>query len=601
VTGMAKERIYMKIITLIQERAKSIVRAAVRFPLVIIFLIIIAALLSIQIESDQSRDFLKEILPLMVGLFLSASVQVYLEKRKKPLSVFLISQGAVLALTALLYFLNVFNQENGGLMDGLRAFITSFILVIVFLWIPSIRWKANFNDVFMSAFKGFFTAGFFTFILWGGLSLVLAAVNSLLFELPSNTFGHMAIWIWLIVAPIQVLALTPIFDGSEEEIEHADKQSKCPAFLRVLLSFVLIPLTILYTIVLLAYLLKTIVSGDTQNLLEPLILSYSIVVILLYVLSSEIDNKISSMYLLVFPKIMALIALYQVVISLGKMTQEGVTYGRYFVILFGIFSVVIGILMSFLPKSRNHILAIVLTGFAIVSILPPVDVFTVSINSQTNILQQVLEDNDMIVDGAIVPNESISEKDQGIITRAVESLRDMNRLTQIDGIPDTFQFYRDFKGTFGFDPYYQNIVPFEGKSSYFSLDYEQALEVEGYDYFLTMNGYDQQNASRSISIEATNGKTYTCELVGGKDKIDIVISDADGMELLTASISDKIDALVEAEVSGGEEKMMSPEQMTIQLEDKGVSMRIILRYAGKSTYNSDTTYDTDMFILLRFA
>ena len=589
----------MKIITFFHERAKSIVRAAVRFPLVIIFLATIAALLSIQIESNQSQDFQKEILTLMVGLFLSASVQVYLEKRKKPLSVFLISQGGVLALTAVLYFLNVFNQEGGGLMDGLRAIITSFILVIVFLWIPSIRWKASFNDVFMSAFKAFFTAGFFTAIIYGGLSLVLAAVNSLLFELPVNTFGHMAIWIWLIVAPVQVLALTPIFDGSEEEIEHADKQSKCPAFLRVLLSFVLIPLTILYTVVLLSYLLKTIVSGDVQNLLEPLILSYSIVVILLYVLSSEIENKISSIYLLVFPKIMALIALYQVVVSLAKMTEEGVTYGRYFVILFGIFSVVIGILMSILPKSKNHILAIVLTAFAVVSILPPVDVFTISIGSQTKVLQQVLEDNDMIVDGAIVPNESISDKDQGIITRAVENLRDMNRLNMIEEMPDAFDFYRDFNGTFGFDPYYQDYMQFGGKSSYLSLDYEQPLDVEGYDYFLTMNGYDQQSASRSISVEAANGQTYTCELVGGTDKIDIVISDAAGMELLSASIVDKIDALTETEGSGGNEKMMTPEQMTIEVEENGVAMRIILRYAGKNTYDSDTTYDTDMYILLR--
>ena len=53
----------------------------------------------------------------------------------------------------------------------------------------------------------------------------------------------------------------------------------------MLLSYVLVPLASVYPLVLVIYMLKTIVLGTwTDNLLEPLLLSYLIGLILIYIL-----------------------------------------------------------------------------------------------------------------------------------------------------------------------------------------------------------------------------------------------------------------------------------------------------------------------------
>ena len=532
----------MKIVTLLQDRAKSISRAVIRFPLVIAFLVTIAVLTSLQIEV-YTRNFTKEFLQLIVGIFLSGAVQIACEKMKKPLSVFLLSQGAVLAVTAAAYFLRIFYLHDAGLVDGLRVILLSFALLTAALWLPSIRWKANFNDVFMSLFKACFTAGFFSAVIWGGISLILLAVDSLqLLKLPMNLLAHISVWIWILLAPLLVLSLTPLFDGSEEEKLHAEKQSKCPPFLRILLSFVLIPLAALFTLVLLAYMAKTLVNGDSKALMEPFILFYSIVVILLYVLASEIDNKMSSFYRFVFPKIMVGLAFYQLIVSSMKIPGEGVTYGRYFVLLFCIFSVVIGVLMSIFTVKRNNILALVLTAFAITAILPPVDFYSISAGSQVRILDQVLIKNNMIVNGVIVPNSSISEKDQGTISGTVQNLSDMDAMDKISQLPGNFKIYDDFQKTFGFPIYYTPEVNPESTYAYYSLDTSLPIDIQSYDSFFLMSA-NSATDTQSATITAPDGKTYSCKVISSGSQLNLQILDASKQVVLTTTLKDKIDAL----------------------------------------------------------
>ncbi len=589
----------MKIVTLLQDRAKSISRAVIRFPVVIAFLVTIAVLTSLQIEV-YTRNFAKEFLPLIVGIFLSGAVQIACEKMKKPLSVFLISQGAVLAVTAAAYFLRIFYLHDAGLVDGLRVILLSFALLTSALWLPSIRWKANFNDVFMSLFKACFTAGFFSAVIWGGISLILLAVDSLqLLKLPMNLLAHISVWIWILLAPLLVLSLTPLFDGSEEEKLHAEKQSKCPPFLRILLSFVLIPLAALFTLVLLAYMAKTLVNGDSKALMEPFILFYSIVVILLYVLASEIDNKMSSFYRFVFPKIMVGLAFYQLIVSSMKIPGEGVTYGRYFVLLFCIFSVVIGVLMSIFPVKRNHILAFVLTAFAITAILPPVDFYSISAGSQVRILDQVLEKNNMIVNGVIVPNSSISEKDQGTISGTVQNLSDMDAMDKISQLPGNFKIYDDFQKTFGFPIYYTPEVNPESTYAYYSLDTSLPIDIQSYDSFFLMSA-NSATDTQSATITAPDGKTYSCKVISSGSQLNLQILDASKQVVLTTTLKDKIDALSVFDPSSTNGNTLTPDQMSFVVEQNGLSMRVIFQNADKSSYGSNQDYFASMYILVRF-
>jgi len=593
----------MKFLEVINDRIKSISHTWIRFPVVFVLLFVMAIFASISIETNS--DHTPEIYALILGVFLSAAMSFGFEKRSNPLMWLALSQAAAVGLAAAYYFLVLgsYTAYSGSVADVLRIVILSFALFFISLWVPCLRWKTDFNDFFMTFFKAFFTTAFFVAIFWGGISLVLSAVNVLLFKLPDTLFSHVAVWIWVFIAPMLFLSLIPVFGGTEEDKEKQEHLARIPGFFKVLLSYVLIPLTALYTLVLLAYLVKTFVGGDPGDLLRPLILAYCIVVIMLYVLVSKVDNKISQLFRMIFPKLMVLIALYQVVNLIIKIPGEGIVYGRYFVILFGIFSIIAGILMSLLPLKKNVILAIVLTGFALVSVTPPIDAFTTSTNSQLGVLDRVLTSNSMLKDGSIVPNKDVSDKDKMIVTSAMQYLYDVKETDRVPGVPAKFDLYNDFQNTFGFSMYYQTTAaePAQVQSRYYSLDASKPLELGFYQYLIIVNAGKYDSVAKDFKTAAVTdqGKTYDVFVVTKDNGLELQIRDSLGKILANASLSEMIDSMSQTAASEGKE-MVPPDKMTFDVAGNTVSIRIVFQYASSTIDGTRKTYDSNMYLLLRF-
>ena len=588
----------MKFIAMIKDRFNSISHTWIRFPIVFVLLFIMAVYASISIETNSDQS--PEIYALILGVFLSTAMTFGFEKRSNPMMWLGFSQAAAVGLAAAYYFL-VLGSYTGSVSDVLRIVILSFALLFVSLWVPYLRWKTDFNDFFMTFFKAVFTTAFFIAIFWGGISLVLSAVDLLLFKLPVNLFGHVAVWIWVFIAPMLFLSLIPVFVGTDEDKVKQEHLARIPGFFKVLLSYVLIPLTALYTLVLLAYLVKTFVGGDPGDLLRPLILAYCIAVILLYLLVSNVDNKISQLFRLIFPKLMVLIALYQVVNLIIKIPEEGIVYGRYFVILFGIYSIAAGILMSLLPLKKNVILAIVLTGFALVSVTPPVDAFTTGTNSQLGILDRVLTANSMIKDGSIVPDKNLSEKDKKIITTAMQYLYDVKETDRVPGVPAAFELYNDFEKTFGFSPYYDAVYPDQPVTYFwYSLDTSKPVAIDSYEYMMTVpaNNYDKKDRDTVFATVTDQGKTYEVVIVVKGDQIDLQLRDDSGSTILNASVNELVDSISQNNDSNQKE-LLAPELMTFDVSGTGASMRIVFQNASKNEFTSNTTYDMSMLLLIK--
>ena len=84
------------------------------------------------------------------------------------------------------------------------------------------------------------------------------------------------------------------------------------------------------------------------------------------------------------------IVVFQIISSLLSLSDTGITHTRYYVILYGLFAAVSGILLSFLPVRKNGVIAALLIVFSIFSIVPPVDAFSISKSSQINLVEKVL-------------------------------------------------------------------------------------------------------------------------------------------------------------------------------------------------------------------
>lgn len=529
----------MKWLKKCKDRLTGLTDAISRFPLTTLFLL--AAVLVNAYSISTEKDNTKLLLTFILGAFLSAVTQVVYERFFSKFSSRLVLIGTAMILTGG-YYLIVWPAPNLSTEIEIRTVVAMFALLWAFIWVPVIKSSNSFNKSFMITFKSFFISLFFSGIIFIGIDIILVAFNELIFQIGYTAYPHTANVIFILFAPLYFLSLNPHYSRSKHDI--IDQAAHCPKFLEILLSYILIPLLGVFTLILVSYIFKTIGGAFwNDNLLEPMLVSYAITVILLYILVSELENKFTVFFRKVFPKVLIPIVLFQIASSVISLTDTGITHTRYYVILFGLFAIMAGGLLSFLPVRKNGMIAALLIIFSAISIIPPVDAFTISRNSQISTLENELLKYDMLENNQIKPNETVSEKDRGIITDTVHYLNRMGYLKEIDWIPKSFDVYNDFEDTFGFREYQASGE--ENQSVYLTVEPPMSINIASFDRFVQADLYPfDNNGEKEISHFKNENKTFSL-LEETKDKrIDLKVADQNGKELIrfnTQEIFDKFD------------------------------------------------------------
>ncbi|ULT56560.1 DUF4153 domain-containing protein [Neobacillus drentensis] len=529
----------MKWLKKCKDRLAGLTDAISRFPLTTLFLL--AAVLDNAYSISTEKDDTKLLLTFILGAFVSSVTQVVYERIFPKISSRLALMGAAIILTGG-YYLIVRPAPNLSTEIEIRTVVALFALLWAFIWVPVIKSSNSFNKSFMITFKSFFISLFFSGIIFVGIDIILVAFNELIFQIGYTAYPHTANVIFILFAPLYFLSLIPNYSRAKDN--SIDQAAHCPKFLEILLSYILIPLLGVFTLILVVYIFKTIGGAFWEdNLLEPMLVSYAITVILLYILVSELENKFTAFFRKVFPKVLIPIVLFQIASSLISLTDTGITHTRYYVILFGLFAIIAGVLLSFLPVWKNGVIAALLIIFSAISIIPPVDAFTISRNSQISTLENELLKYDMLENNQIKPNKTVSEKDREIITESVHYLDQMGYLKGIHWIPKNFNVSDDFEDTFGFREYQASGV--ENQSVYLTVEPPMSINIEGFDRFVQTDLYPfDHNGEKEISHFKKKSKTFSL-LKETKDKrSDLKVADQNGKELIrfnTQEIFDKFD------------------------------------------------------------
>jgi hypothetical protein len=581
-----------------RNKLVGLIHAVDRYPLTMLFLVAVATVNVVSIQ-NETEDYSKYLFAFIVGAFLSAvGQQIYERFCTKASERFLLMGGTVLLAAG--YFLAVRNAPVFSTEIYIKTGVALFALMMAFIWVPSIKSKVMLHESFMSAFKAFFITVLFSAVLAGGISAILFAIDQLLFPIPYKVNAHALNIIFSLFSPIFFLSFTPPFPGKKDAGQAEDdfnmqwkkvqKAGSVPKMLEVLISYVIIPLTAVYTVILLAYVLFNIRGAFwTNNLLEPMLVSYAVVVIIVYILASSVDNAFANLFRKIFPKILIPIVLFQTIASILKISEAGVTHGRYYAIMFGVFAVISGVIFSFFPVRKNGWIAAVLIIFSAVSIIPPVDAFTVSRVNQVNLLEDTLSDHNMFEDGNIVPNPDIPVKDKKTITRTVRYLDEMKYIQKIGWLPKNI-FYGDrFKQTFGFDEVYDDTDG--GAPSQFAhLDWERSpvMNVENYDRMVHLTLQHPPEAGKEPISMKINGKQYTLEQEHDGDSFGIRLLDHKGHEWMYVNAKEALDNVIG-------ESTLTVEKATATHENDKVRMDILINsvdYYGRQYY-------ADLFIFLK--
>ncbi|MEA4847776.1 MAG: DUF4153 domain-containing protein [Clostridiaceae bacterium] len=587
----------MKKIRRLQERLRGLSDAIARYPLTAAFLMAAAVINAFDISTG--KDYSKFLITFVVGAFLGSVLQAAYERFFYRSSGRMALMGAAVLFTAG-YYLIIMPAPKLGIEIGIRTSVALFALLVAFIWTPVIRSKISFNESFMAAFKAFFNSLLFSGVIMGGISIIIAAIDQLLFPVDYRAYSHAAGIVFILFAPMYFLSLIPIYPGTVQENmdvqkEKTDKAVHCPKFLEILLSYIIVPLISVFTIILLIYIIRNI-GGKfwTDNLLEPMLVSYSITVILMYILTSELGNRFSVYFRMIFPKVLVPIVIFQIVSSVMSLGDTGITHTRYYVILFGIFAAAAGIIMSIVPVRKNGIIAAMLIVFALISVVPPVDAFTVSRRSQTDMLEAVLVKNNMLSDNMVKPNSSIPEEDKKIIIKSIEYLSMMDYTGKIEWLPDDFIIYEDFQKTFGFNQY--EIPGDLNQNVYLGLEQQISIDITGYDSFAIFNiQINGQNTAEKICDIIKSGETYTLSKRTAGDQGDVYLTKGN-QELIRFSIREIFDKFYEYNTSKG---LINAEEATFTKENELAKITIVVQNLSIDKASDRTYYGADLYALIK--
>jgi hypothetical protein len=566
----------MKWIKKLKDRVTGLTDAIARFPLTTVYLLAAAMINAYDINAEKSMS--KLLLTFMVGAFLSAVSQAAYERFFSKISSRFALMGLVVLLTAC-YGLLIRPAPKLSMEIEIRTAVALFALLIAFIWVPVLKSKVSFNKSFMIAFKSFFNSLFFSSVIFAGISIILTAINLLIFAVNYKAYPHMANLAFVLFAPMYFLSLIPYYPGTKslENIEEIDTAANVPQFLQILISYIIIPLTAVFTLILVIYIIKNI-SGKfwTDNLLEPMLVSYAITVILVYILASEIENKFTILFRKIFPKILVPIVLFQITASILNSADTGITHTRYYVILFGIYAAASGILLSFLPVRKNGVVAALLIVFAIVSIVPPVDAFTMSRNSQIQTLKDVLVKNNMLQDNKVKPNGSISVQDKKTITGAIDYLSMMEYTKNIKWLPNHFNADADFYRTFGFKQYQDER--FLDQSVYLSLKSSDPVAISGFDTFVQteINTLDKTGGGAICVIEK-RGEKYSLLRDFSTGHVNLSIMGDNNQKLISFNTQEIFDRFYHYPSTKGQ---ISVKEATFTKENDRAKITIVVQSVG---------------------
>lgn len=597
----------MKLLDKIWEKISGLVEALSRYPLTVAFLVAAVVVNAVAIEQDV--DYTRYLLTFLVGAFLGFALQAGWERFFDKTSVRIAAMALGLVLT-LGYFLIVRQYTSTSTETWIRTSVALFALLIAYIWVPVIKSEVSFNQGFMAAFKAFFNSLLFSGVLFTGITLIITAIDLLLFRVSDKSYLHTLNIVGILFAPIYFLSLIPVYPGAadknrspdqlEQNREKVHRAYQCPKFLEVLVSYIIIPLLTVYTVILIIYIARNITGAFwIDNRLEPMLVSFAIAVILIYILVSNLENKVAEWFRKIFPKLLVPIVLFQIAASLLRIQETGITYGRYYAILFGIFAAVSGILMCFMAVRKNGIIAALLIGFSLFSIIPPVDAFTISRTSQTGRLTDILVENKMLENNTIRPNASASEADKKIISDSVNYLVMMEYTTDISYLGADFDVYEDFYNTFGFYRYDEN--PYRQDSVYLNLNQQSPLNISGYETFVVANFYTMDEKMDPIICNFESaGKTYTLSRAKTGAAGALVLTNPDGQELMQIDMKDVFDQF-DTSQSGNykiSKDFMNADEATYTEENDQAVISLVAMFVAIEKSGSEPLYNGDFYVLI---
>lgn len=552
-----------------------------RFASVPVFLAAITVLVSLQIEevfSENSRQMIERILfSLIAGAFFGTALE-FLCERFDRLKKYRIVLQSITLVFSLIYYMLLSSEGKIEFAATIRLIVICFSLFAFYIWIPSYKNRAVFSNNALAHFKASFISVLYSLVLSLGFIAIYFAIDLLLVKLDFHIPGHIANIMGIFFFPVYYLAQLPDFNSNNEQmLEKSRISSVYPRFLEILVSYIALPLITLFTAVLAIYLVKIVVTLKWPvGQLGPMLLWYSAVGLFLYVLCGKLENRFTQAYRKYFPIALIPLVLMQLYSVFIRVNAYGITESRYYLILFGIYSIVCAVALILSKGNKPGVITVFAAAFAIVSLIPPVDAFSISRASQTNRLENIMRQNDMFSSGKPAPKADIPLKDKAEITNIMNYMNQMGHTSKVSWLPSGYNHYQDFSKVFGFEQQYGTVFPEPTGITWYNGMIEQNLPIDitGYATALKLAFYKGTSSTAAFEV---GGKAYKLNITYTDDNdVEFLITDNFNQKQAAITLKPLLEKLLtEQKINQG--SPIPPADLTMDATGSSLKMRVILQ------------------------
>ena len=359
---------------------------------------VISCVLSINqfLQVEISETYYQAITFLTCAYVWSVSAQIInrnIERKIIQISLYILPFGA-------LYYLCFLNSgwrfDAAVLIPALLLFLS--ISPVLLNKNDQIFWRFN-CQLWVGIIFAVITAGLIEILIFLAVLAVDALFDTDLIEKAGTYVTSVVVFI---IAPLLALIHIP----SKEQVNDFSTDPAQDGFVNKVVSWMLIPIILLYLAILYVYFARIIISQEVPNgSLALMIVGFAGVGVVTYLLVWPNQSRLAALYKKSFFKLLVIPIGFLIYAIWERIDAYGMTEARYIIALTSVWLALISLKNIFL-RLQLRIIPGALAFMLLLSILGPWSAKNVTIKSQQNRLLNLLEEHQLVQNGKIIPAEN---------------------------------------------------------------------------------------------------------------------------------------------------------------------------------------------------
>ncbi len=425
-------------------------------------------------------------------------------------------------------------------------------LIVGSAFVGKLNYHKDYVAYVAKILKAFIIANIYSFIVFIGVSGIIFALESLFkFNFADLVYLRVAIFSFILFNVVTFFADFP-------KVSDSFLDYKYPKAFKILLVYIITPIVIIYTGILLAYFIKILLLWQIpNNLIVNLVIWFASFAVIYLFFISRIDSiDFINKFKIIFPfTLFPLLAMMFFAIYL-RIREYGITENRYLVVAGGVWILLSLIYYIFYRDNSNITVPIFLSVIILISGIGTASATSLSVRSQNSRFEKLLKENKMLAGEEIKPNLNIDSDAKNQIIDIVSYMVRTDRVEELSYMPKDFKLSEDsFKKLFGFS----NIIEDKDYLGYsysdnprsendlgFNIDidgYKNLIFVYSLDDYMTSGSYKFERNKKNIKIYKKSHDGYklqmTIDLAKLRDKLKLLKNTKDSISMEDLAIEEK--------------------------------------------------------------